>query len=85
MVIAKISWLGGLLALAAALGGHEKSLRVQDGKKPPEKKESWKILFDGKYLSGWKVANFGGEGEVEVEKGAILLGPGSLRFEGSFR
>src|SRR5262249_41102172 len=31
----------------------------------------------GKSLSGWKATNFGGEGEVYVEKGAIFLGQGS--------
>jgi len=30
-------------------------------------------LFDGKTLTGWKIANFGGEGEVEVKDGMIVL------------
>ena len=32
-----------------------------------------KPLFDGKTLTGWKKTNFGGEGEVTVEKGQIVL------------
>ena len=30
-------------------------------------------LFNGKDLQGWKVSNFGGEGEVEVKNGEIFL------------
>jgi hypothetical protein len=44
-----------------------------DGKE----KAGWKALFDGKSLAGWKEANFGGEGEVHVEKGAIVLEQGN--------
>ncbi len=36
-----------------------------------------KPLFDGKSLEGWKSANFGGEGEVTVEEGQIVLGRGN--------
>jgi hypothetical protein len=39
-------------------------------------KKSDKVLFDGKSLTGWKVANFGGEGEVKVRDGAIVLDRG---------
>jgi len=34
-------------------------------------------LFDGKTLAGWKVTPFGGEGEVFVEDGAIVLEMGN--------
>jgi hypothetical protein len=37
----------------------------------------WKPLFDGTSLSGWKLTNFGGEGEVLVENGSIILDFGS--------
>jgi len=33
----------------------------------------WESLFDGKTLEGWKITEFGGEGEVTVEEGAIIL------------
>ena len=32
-----------------------------------------KPLFDGKTLTGWKPTQFGGEGEVKVENGAITM------------
>jgi hypothetical protein len=33
-------------------------------------------LFDGKTLKGWKAPQFGGEGQVEVKDGAIVIGRG---------
>jgi hypothetical protein len=38
--------------------------------------EGWQDLFDGKTLNGWKSANFGGEGKVQVADGRIMLGMG---------
>lgn len=35
--------------------------------------KGWISLFDGKSLAGWKSTEFGGEGEVKVEQGAIIL------------
>jgi hypothetical protein len=50
-------------------------------KKPPEdknsKEPSWKPLFDGKSLDGWKASGYAGEGSVSVEDGSIFLGMGS--------
>jgi hypothetical protein len=37
----------------------------------------WQSLFDGKSLGAWKPTAFGGEGEVTVEDGRIILGTGS--------
>lgn len=37
---------------------------------------AWRDLFDGKSLDGWKVPKFGGEGEVEVNDGTIVIGLG---------
>lgn len=34
---------------------------------------AWKSLFDGKTLDGWKATNFGGEGEVHVKDGAVVM------------
>jgi hypothetical protein len=34
---------------------------------------AWQPLFDGKSLTGWKVTDFGGEGEVNVQDGVIVL------------
>jgi hypothetical protein len=38
---------------------------------------AWKDLFDGKTLSGWDITDFGGQGDVEVKDGAIVLEMGS--------
>lgn len=40
-------------------------------------KQNWISLFDGKTLEDWKKTNFGGEGEVEVKDGRILMHFGS--------
>lgn len=37
----------------------------------------WQPLFDGKSLEGWRETPFTGHGEVRVEKGTIVLGPGA--------
>lgn len=36
-----------------------------------------KSLFDGKTLGSWKSVDFGGQGEVKVENGAIKVGEGA--------
>jgi hypothetical protein len=38
---------------------------------------AWKSLFDGKSLGGWKATNFGGEGEVTIKDGAVLMEKGN--------
>jgi hypothetical protein len=45
---------------------------------PPNavEKEAWTSLFDGTTLSGWKSTEFGGEGDVLVEAGAIVMETG---------
>lgn len=42
---------------------------------PP--KAEWQALFDGKSLTGWKLTDFGGHGEVKVENGSIILEEGN--------
>lgn len=44
---------------------------------PPEKSSAAKSLFDGKTLQGWKKTEFGGEGDVEVKDGQIVLAAGN--------
>ena len=39
--------------------------------------DAWKSLFDGESLGGWKSTAFGGEGDIAVEDGSILIGRGS--------
>lgn len=42
-----------------------------------QEKAKWESLFDGKTLGKWVSTNFGGEGEVRVEDGAITLDAGA--------
>ncbi len=48
--------------------------------KPPQApapaEEKWTELFDGKTLTNWKPTSFGGEGEVKVQDGQIVVEPG---------
>lgn len=57
------------------------SLSADDTKKSnakqPKKDKSVVSLFDGKSLKGWKSTNFGGEGEVLVKDGNLILEMGS--------
>ena len=39
---------------------------------------SWKSLFDGKTLAGWKATDFAGRGEVTVRDGKIVLESGHM-------
>jgi hypothetical protein len=41
-------------------------------------RDKWQPLFDGKSLAGWKVTDFGGQGDVSVQDGVIVLGMGSM-------
>ena len=44
----------------------------------------WQPLFDGKSLEGWRETPFTGHGEVRVEKGTIVLGPGAPMTGGTY-
>ncbi len=47
---------------------------------PAEKQPAatrFRPLFDGKTLANWEVTDFGGQGEVEIKDGAIVLQQGS--------
>ena len=39
----------------------------------PKEKETWKTLFDGKSLDGWKPADFFKPGKVQVKDGAMVM------------
>ncbi len=43
----------------------------------PSKSGKSQILFDGKSLDGWKKTKFGGEGDVDVEDGQIIMRAGN--------
>jgi hypothetical protein len=42
------------------------------------KAAAWKSLFDGKTLTGWKLTDFAGRGEVNVKEGKITLDSGQM-------
>ncbi|MCA9077255.1 MAG: DUF1080 domain-containing protein [Planctomycetaceae bacterium] len=60
-----------LVALTAAV-----RVTADDSKAAPAEGE-WQTLFDGKTLTNWKPTEFGGEGEVYVEDGALVMDMGN--------
>lgn len=61
--------------VATALSAQDKPTDPKTNPSSTEAKD-WKPLFDGKTLKGWKSINYGGEGEVVVEKGQIIINTG---------
>jgi hypothetical protein len=54
-------------------------LRAKSAATPPSQSApAPRNLFDGKTLTGWKVTDFAGHGEVEVKEGRIILGSGIM-------
>jgi hypothetical protein len=53
-------------------------VRADEAAKPAasQEKADWKPLFNGKNLDGWKAVEFGGEGEVLVKDGQLILRAG---------
>ena len=68
----RYSRLRGVIAVAALALLIQPLAAAEPAAEPPVVK-----LFDGKTLDGWKIANFGGEGEVRIEKGEIQLDIGN--------
>lgn len=75
--------VGILLGVLAAMLLAEQLMHRANGAEPkPAAKPAadpyaWQNLFDGQSLKGWKVPNFGGEGEVKVIKGEIDVAMGN--------
>lgn len=61
--MSRLSFAACLVALLFA------SAAVAQDKKAP----AGEALFNGKNLDGWKVTDFGGEGEIRVEDGQIIM------------
>ena len=72
----------------AAAKKAQKTEKAKPAKKPEKKRDpyAWKSMFDGKTLKGWEVLKFGGDGEVKVKEGTIVLGMGDpmtgIKFTG---
>lgn len=60
----------------SSIGKTDANKGDEAGKKAVKDPYAWRSMFDGKSLEGWKVPQFGGEGEVAVEKGVIALAMG---------
>ena len=80
-----------LLGLGAGAGAGWRSVAAEAAAVPTDKKPaaagataapaeavSWKPLFDGKTLTGWKSTDFSGRGEVKIKEGQILLETGYM-------
>ena len=79
-VFLELCTLVSILSLNVDLTG---SLRAQETKaqakaesKQEDPKAQWKNLLPASGLEGWESTNFGGEGEVEIKEGTLLLMPG---------
>ena len=80
-VLAALLAAGPAICRALAAEQPAPAEQAEKAEKPEEsaKKEdpfAWKSMFDGKTLDGWKVPTFGGDGEVAVKDGTIVLGMG---------
>ena len=75
-------WLLLCLVLCVPYPSAAADERQQKERKPNEAEQPaspvpWRTLFDGKTLTNWKSTNFGGEGEVVVEDGALVIDMGN--------
>lgn len=68
---------GSVLCLIAALAILELSAAADDANPAAKPAAKWTSLFNGKDLEGWELTKFGGEGEVSVRDGQLLLGMGA--------
>ena len=63
-------------------------LMVVQGAVSAADEPGWKPLFDGRTLQGWKVTNFGGEGDVTVQDKQVMMDFGSsltgITYQGEF-
>jgi hypothetical protein len=68
-----------LLVLSGGCSAFECPLMEEAGETPrrPERKDEPKALFDGKSLAGWKVTEYGGQGDVSVKDGEITVAMGA--------
>ncbi|NQV26489.1 MAG: DUF1080 domain-containing protein [Rhodopirellula sp.] len=65
------------VALLAGAVGAEDAAEGKEKDKKPKADKNIISLFDGKSLKGWKSTNFGGEGEVLVKDGSLIMEMGS--------
>lgn len=68
--------LTALLCSAATVQADKKKTDKKVKTAAKAEKDGWIPLFNGKNIDGWKVTNFGGEGEVKVEDGCVVITQG---------
>ena len=73
--VRRLSTRAALAALTVAVSAV--GLSAPESGDAEKDKDGWTSLFDGESLKGWEATEFGGEGEVKVEDGRILLGTGN--------
>jgi len=71
VMVASLAW-----SCASAARAEEPKPQAKKPSALAKDPHQWNSLFDGKTLDGWKAPKFGGEGQVEVKDGVIVLGMG---------
>lgn len=67
-------YVAAMMMSAWTLAAEEKPLEPKKTDDP----YAWRQLFDGKTLDGWKVPSYGGDGEVTVKDGNLVIGQGAM-------
>lgn len=67
----------GLVILLAATFLSTAQAEEKTAKKAKKTEVKWTPLFDGKNIKDWERTNFGGEGEVKLEEGSMVMAMGS--------
>lgn len=78
-IVGRGTAIGACLAwgiVASAVDPQEQAAQSASAAKAPAQPE-WKVLCDGTSLKNWKITEFGGEGDVEPQDGAIVMQQGS--------
>ncbi len=77
-----VLWIPAMISISLGCSRYHQAATA--AKAPPPSpaahkttESKWTPLFDGKTLGNWKSTPFGGEGEVHIEDGAIVLPMGS--------
>lgn len=70
-LILAVIFLFGVSICIAQSSDVEKKAKTED-------EFAWKQMFDGKTLNGWTTPKYGGDGDVEVKDGCIVIGQGAM-------
>lgn len=68
-------WFLGMLAILSLISPAGSA--AEPKKSDRETTTEWRELFDGKTLKNWALTGFGGEGEVAVAEGALIMQQGA--------